>query len=293
MTALRVLAAALYGFGLSFLAVSQTVQPTALKPQSSNSPALHPTFDAASVKRLPPGAPRPPNDRSHRNGRDHGRCTYRGFPLRALLATAYDLPFERVLGPGWIESEQYDIQAVIPPETPDDQIMLMLQNLLTERFQLKVRLENRPTAVYALLVAKGGPKLKPAEKRKEPKGLPAINEPHGRMCPTPSGCEFLHSTMGMVATLLSLRVDRPVVDMTGLSGTYDLTLDWSADKPIPAIIDPSADAAADHPRIGLGMSVDAPTILSSLKAVGLRAEQRKAPLKFLIVDRAERMPIGN
>ena len=157
----------------------------AVRPQGPNRATSLPSFDAASVKRCPPGSPGFQFDPAKgRGGREHGRFTYRHVPLKYILGVAYHLPSDRVLGLAGMDSEFYDIAAVMPPETPDDQVLLMLQNLLKERFRLKVRLEDRETAVYAL--------------------------------------------MGMLATALSIWMDRPVIDMTGLSGAYDLTLDWSA-----------------------------------------------------------------
>jgi bla regulator protein blaR1 len=278
MTALRVLAAALYGFGLSFLAVSQTVQPTALKPHSSNSPALHPTFDAASVKRLAPGSPPPPFEMPPKQGlwgRQNGRYTARFYSLLGLVQTAYNMASDRMTAADWMRSERYDVAAVMPPETTDDQVRVMLQSLLEERFRLKVHFENRPTEVYALRVGKNGVKLQASRDDT----VPLVRHL------TPNGFEAHNYDLEGLAGILSRWTDHPVLDMTGISGRFDFKLNWKDDSSV----DPSPMLA--HPLGQLAM--DTTPALRSLASLGLRAERKKVPLKFLVVDHAEKIPIGN
>jgi uncharacterized protein (TIGR03435 family) len=255
-----------------------------VRSQSSSGAKPQPRFDAASVKRVTLGSPPPQFDqeRGYR-GREHGRYTLQHTSLKWFLGIAYHIPPVRVLGPAWIESERYDVAAIMPPDTPEDQVLLMLQNLLKERLQINLHVEERQTAVYALIVDKNGPKLNKATEGKGPSGTAR---------PKPFGYEITNSSMEMLATALSLRTDRPVIDRTGLSGTYDVTLDWSAYQSLHSADHTTpADGMPVRAAEAMRVSTDTSAILRSLAGVGLRAEPRKIPLKFLIVDRAEKIPI--
>jgi uncharacterized protein (TIGR03435 family) len=94
---------------------------------------------------------------------DPGRIRYRGVSLKILLARAYDLRPDQISGPGWLGSERYSIEATLPARTDAERLRLMLQKLLTERFQISLHRETKETLVYRLKIARGGPKLKPPE----------------------------------------------------------------------------------------------------------------------------------
>jgi uncharacterized protein (TIGR03435 family) len=197
--------------------------------------AAQPTakFDVASVKRAAPG--RGPvgftESAAYRNvhvqGRDHGRYTMYGVPLRIYLQLAYQLPPDRVSGPAWMDSERYDIVATMPADTPDPQVLLMLQNLLQERFQIKLHREQKETAVYALVVDKGGPKL-----QESVEGTPPGVQLGGIL-------KAKNRSLGDLAAILMRWTDRPVVNLTGLDGHYDFELD----------LNPSSAPSSGH-RLG-------------------------------------------
>jgi uncharacterized protein (TIGR03435 family) len=260
-------------------AVALLLAPAAL-PQSQRGAASTPRFDAASIKRIAPGTPSPKFDPAWASGpRQHGRYTCPNTTLKSLLRDAYAMPFGRVLGPEWLDSENYSLATTMPAETPDDQVGLMLQNLLKERFQVKVHFETRETPVYALTVAKNGPKLKV--------NTAAEGKPSRLYGRGPYGCEGSNMHIEALAVFFSLKADRMVIDMTGLSGTYDFTLDWSAyASPHPAEI-------SGAPMANGGMDGGLPAMLRSLASIGLKADARKVPLKFLIVDHAEKIPTEN
>jgi len=121
-----------------------------------------PSFEVASVR---PHIPQE-NDQPTRTGgpgtRDPEHYFVRGMPLRILLCTAFAAADcqQQISGPGWIDSEKYDLAANVPPGTTKEQFQKMLQNLLTERFQLVLRRETKILPVYELVIAKNGPKLK-------------------------------------------------------------------------------------------------------------------------------------
>ncbi len=187
-----------------------------------------------------------------------------GASLRVYLQLAYRLPPDRVSGPAWMDSERYDIAATMPANTPDAQVPLMLQTLLQERFQIKLHREQKETAVYALVVNKGGPRLKEAVE-----GTPPVVQLGGVF-------RAKNRSLNDLASILMRWTDRPVVNLTGLDGYYDFELEWSHDAA------PSSGPASDP---------NGP--LSALPQFGLRAEKRKVPLEFLVIDHAEKVPIAN
>jgi len=291
---------------VSALTVAALLLAPSVRPQAPSGPVSSPQFDAASVKLLPPGTPppgmeavnglmslppggRPPQMMSalrRFGGREHGRYTYPYITLKLLLQTAYHLPADRVSGPPWIDSERYSLAAVMPPETPNDRVLLMLQNLLKERFQLKLRFEDRQASVYALVVGKNGPKLKKSED--PPPEEAGVMKYHTSDRNGAKNMEFTNASMEGLARTLSTLVDRPVIDMTGLSGAYDFKLEWSEN---PA--DQPQSVPGGMPGRLMGPSTDPIGMLRSLAGVGLKAEARKAPLQFLIVDQAEKVPTEN
>src|SRR5580658_2019605 len=130
-----------------------------------------PTFDAASVK---PAAP--PDGRGGRRvgmtggpGTDTpGRINFENIGLGAVIGKAYDVKYYQIAGPGWFESERFNIIATVPPGATQEQFRLMLQNLLADRFKLALHKETREMQIYSLGVAKNGPKLKQATPNPQP-----------------------------------------------------------------------------------------------------------------------------
>jgi uncharacterized protein (TIGR03435 family) len=136
----------------------------------------------------------------------------------------------------------------------------LLQSLLEDRFRLKVHREDRPSTVYSLVVAKNGPKLKPGDTANPSMGNSLQD---GKMVLKADGL-----SMGSLARFLSRQAGRPVVDKTGLTGAYDVKLEWSPDQ--------NADSAAE-------------SIFSAMQEqLGLRIEATKAPVNFVVVDSVER-----
>ena len=126
--------------------------------------AQAPQFEVATVKADPPSA----DGRIRvmvRGGpgtNDPGRIEYQGMTLKDLLSIAYAVKNFQVLGPAWLDTERFNVEAKIPQGTTKPQFNVMLQNLLADRFGLKVHWVNKDIDMYALLVAKSGSKLKPA-----------------------------------------------------------------------------------------------------------------------------------
>jgi len=209
-----------------------------------------PAFDVASVKLSPSGT-------YGGTTLDAGRITMKGQMLRPLIFSAYGIPHWRLSGgPDWLESDTYDIAATFPATTPQDQVKIMLQTLLADRFKLVIHREMKDSAVYALVVAEDGPKLREAAD-----GRHSTNNGRGHL-------DIHYVDLAGFATFLTAAEDRPVVDATGLKGYFDIKLDFGAN-----------DGGA--------------SIFTALQEqLGLKLESRRAPVEFIMIDHIER-PLEN
>jgi uncharacterized protein (TIGR03435 family) len=149
----------------------------------------------------------------------------------------------------------------------------MLQTLLVDRFKIATHRETKELAVYALVVDRNGLKLKPAEGFE----TSVSSSPKRRTLRA-------NVTMKSFAGTLSGLLDKPVVDMTGLIGGFNINLEWAPDE-TPSSPNGNETTAAD--------GIPGPTIYTALHEVGLKLESRKAPIEILVVDRAEKVPVEN
>jgi len=305
-----------------------------------------PAFEVATIK---PSAPLDPaavrDGKAHTGTRfDAGRIDMGTVSLFRLICAAYRVKPYQVKGPDWMKTTMFDIQAKIPDGGTVEQIPEMMRELLVERFGLKTHRDSQVQPVYALVVAKGGPKMKKsvpdspppaADVSKQigeanadsmsmptPQGDVRITrngqgislempggEISGRIRMTviggPGGPPRLHlessGSMKAFAEMLSVGVvDRPVVDMTGLPGTYELAVDLSEEDAINVarasmILGPGAGGGTTgRPSDIAGASDPSGTsITTSIQKLGLKLEPRKLPLGLLVVDHIEKTPTGN
>jgi len=233
---------------------------------------------------------------------DEGRIDYSNVSLKDVVARAYSMKPYQISGPSWLDSERYNITAKIP-EGARDKTPEMLQNLLAERFHMTVHKENRTLPIYALMVGKDGPKLKKSEatadppttvpevaKIKQDREKMAANK--GVMMMDRSGHLQANSVrMTDLADMMSRMLDRPVVDMTGIEGRYDVTLEISLDdligmkKMAGGKMGPGEGPEGDsHPQASM---------FSAVQQLGLKLDARKAPVDFLVVDKAEKVATEN
>jgi uncharacterized protein (TIGR03435 family) len=247
-------------------------------------PAATPSFEVASVKHAPP--PTGMGIRMQMGG-DPGRVNYANVTLKIVMARAYGVKENQITGPDWLNSERYDIVATVAPDTPRDQIPAMLRKLLADRFKLTAHKEKKVLPVYALVVGKNGPKLHEAEAQA---GMRMSMSPKGRRMTGAVSIENLADT-------LSRFMDRPVLDMTGIKGTFDVDLEWTADGGQPGLM---LGPPGGGPAEGGGgerrppENPDAPSIFTAVQeTLGLRLEGRKNQVDILIVDRAEKDPTEN
>ncbi len=297
----------------------------------AQSPAPAPAFEVVSVK------PAPPLDPSAvAAGKLHVGMTVDGarvdigfLSLADLIPIAFRVKRYQVSGPDWMPAQRFDVLGKIPDGASKDQVPEMLQAMLADRFKLAFHRESKDRSVYALVVGKDGPKLKEAPPDPNPPAAdaadankPAIG-PSGvrlsreggaavvvggatgkvRMSMGPNGTMRLEAermTLTTLADLLAPFLDRPVVDMTGLKGSYQVGLDIAmadlrniakmAGVAIPGQM-PAGDSAkqpADAASDPSGSS-----IFSSVQQLGLKLESRKAPVEVIVIDHLEKNPTEN
>jgi len=259
-----------------------------------------PAFEAAAIHLHP-------NCTEQGGGRGNlsvGRLDLPCVSIRSLIRAAYGMfdpdgkmlarPIDVAGGPGWLDSDRYDLDAKAEGAASVDQTVgRMLQTFLEDRCKLKVHREARETPVYALTVAKGGAKLKepvpdsckpldlshpPADPQEAPCGFPMMHGKNGNIVADGRGM-----TMAEFAARLLTRVDRPVVDKTGLTGRYDIHLEYSMINSGPVSLNGGEGAVALPPDSG-GAS-----IFSAVQSqLGLRLVSDKAPIDVIVVDSVER-----
>src|ERR1017187_3625028 len=244
-------------------------------------PSQKPAFEVASVKpaapvEAQPGRPRKTGGLSSATGAGQPSLViYSGVIQKAVLSKAYNVPPDQIVGPSWLDNERYDIVAKVPEDAPEGLIPAMLQNLLTERFRMSVHLATKQTQGYALVVGKSGPKLTKAKD----------DAPSARsMGFTSSGhLTWQAATLADFAKSLSTFLGRPVDDMTGIQGKFDITLDASPDS-LPGLRSFGTAQADADPK---------PSILAAIRGLGLNLEPREASVNQLVVDSAQEIPTQN
>jgi uncharacterized protein (TIGR03435 family) len=200
------------------------------------------------------------------------------YTLQLLIAAAYDLNPRTISGgPSWINSDHYDIEAATPGDKrPDhDEQMSMLRSLLSERFKLTFHREQKEFSIYALEVAKGGPKLKATAASADDPAIvgPAVVYPQRVVLPG------RNATMGNLVSIFQRAIlDRPVVDKTDIKGTYDFDLEWAPDETqFGGGLPPATDAATSPP---LFKAIE--------EQMGLKLEAMRGPVNAMVVDAAEK-----
>ncbi len=208
-----------------------------------------------------------------------------GAALKFILTTAFDVKSYQLTIPGWMDSERYDFAVAVPAGATRAQVRLMWQDLLAKRFGVVVHHETRDFQVDQLVVGRGGHKLlETADATPAVEGPPKFE--NGKLVsialitmfrdtPTGTVAQLTGKGQGMaaLAVLLSNQLGHPVVDKTGLSAKYDFEVNFAPPGP-------GADLGLD-----LGSAVQ--------QQLGLRLVSGKAPLDFIVVDKAEKVPTDN
>jgi uncharacterized protein (TIGR03435 family) len=241
----------------------------------AQTPAPRPDFDAFEVATIKPVDPGAKAGRLFRMDGTH-RWVATNYTLKNLIALAYDLNPRTISGgPGWIDAQQFNIEAVTPGDVRPLRLeqMQMLRALLVERFGLKFHRQQKEFAIYALTLAKGGPKLTPAAKPDDPPQLVGVVYPGKIEVPAKS------VTMDdFVAMLQRATLDRPTVNRTGLTGKYDFDLTWAPDETqYGGAIAPAPDDAPSPPLF-----------TAVQEQLGLRLEATRGMVSAMVVDGAAR-----
>jgi len=260
--------------------------------------AQQPAFEVASIK---------PSDPDQHAGsimiQPGGRLAITGMPLRELVKFAYSLQdFQLEGGPAWARTDPWNIEAraeeprSTSPPNPNQPNMaaVRLRSLLEDRFQLRTHRESRDVPVYELTISKRGSKMKLSADQ-TPARPPEPGEPQSQPI-KPNGALDRFSirvgrgsldaeAVGMpnIVQALSSILRRTVIDQTGLTGLYDVKLQWTPEGVVaaPGPVGPVApDVPADR---------DGPSLFTAIQEqLGLNVESAKAPVEVLVIDSVQR-----
>jgi uncharacterized protein (TIGR03435 family) len=250
--------------------------------------AQTPRFDAASIK------PNTLGDTGYRWTFENGRFTGTYVTPKMLIATAYGPPqqplpdFQVEGGAAWLTSDRFDIVAAGPASAP---LPGLLKQLLADRFTLRAHFETRDLPIYALTLARKDGTLGPKLRRNEADcAAIAAGRVSGERCGgtiMPGHVEARGMTMALVTSGLARlmpNVGRPVVDRTGLTGSFDIELTWMPDQPVVTTM-PNVPMPAIDP--------DAPSLFTALQEqLGLKLDAQRGPVQVLVIDHAD-PPTGN
>ncbi len=256
---------------LLFLAAAATLSQATTRPE----------FEVASIR------PNPGNGGTSM-GAGEGSASEHNVTLKSLMVVAYRIQdFQISGGPGWTDSDRFDVEAKAADRnaTPD-QVRLMLQSLLEDRFKLKLHRETRESSIYALVLDKGGLKMKlSADQISEEVNGPS---PPGAG-PNRGAIRFGKGslignavTMALFTKMLSGSLDRTIVDKTGLAGRFDLRLQWTPDVG-ETPFSPGGDllpAAADSSGVSIFAAIQ--------EQLGLKLESQKGPVEMFVIDSVEK-----
>jgi uncharacterized protein (TIGR03435 family) len=271
--------------------------------------AQSPQFEVASIKPFDPSAQGQVLGGLHVDG---AQIRAAGLSLRDLLAMAYKIKATLISGPDWTASARFDISATLPAGSTPAQLPEMVQALLADRFQMKVHKDKKEFPIYALLVAKGGLKMKEVPPssdadKDEPKAARGVtstgvgnginvNYGNGISCTFANNRFEAHKlTMAIFAGNLERFADRQIVDMTGLTVPYDFAFDVMPEDYRAMLLRSAVWAGVNLPPEAQKMLDDSsPAALGdALQQIGLKLEARKAPLDVLVIDDALKTPTAN
>ncbi len=205
------------------------------------------TFESATITHYFP------QDDDTSAAREPGHMVYSNISLKLLLAAAYNVRADQVNGPGWIDSERYDISVKPPAGATKDEVPAMLQHLLADRFHVVTRIEMRDRVSYALTVGKQGLQLPRA------KAITGVN-----ISVSPDHVDVTGASVPAFAGLLAGWIGRPVTDQTSIQGSYDFRLNVTMAE----------------------LKSGAPAVFTAIQGLGLTLEARTTPTQYVVVETA-------
>jgi uncharacterized protein (TIGR03435 family) len=270
---LGIVARLAFALAIAAIVAVPVINGAARVPQISSTirlPDPSKTFDAASVRQNKSG------EQGGGSSSGSGRMTTRNSSLKSLLLQAFPIQdVQLVGGPGWLDSDRFDVVAKAAGKTPDADLRVMLQNLLVERFSIKMHIETRSLPIYALALAREdgrlGPDLHPGTTGRHP-GEIAYSSNGSFAGGEPTVMRGV--TMEALASALSAKLGRPVVDRTGLDGRFELEVRYTMpDRPVMTASDPAGGA---------------PELFTALQEqLGLKLEATRGPVEVLVIDSAQ------
>lgn len=242
------------------MGVASSIYAQAPAPQTAAPPPA-PSFEVASIHTAGPDS----SGASEFNKYPSNRYFAHNKVLSIIIGVAYGFNGDRIAGePDWLDSQLYSIDAKVDGdrELTRAEMQPLVQALLEQRFHLKVHRETRMTSGYRLILAKGGPKLQPSD--------PKWTKPNGTISST--GIKAVRFDMEQLAVWLENPCHFPVVDGTGLTGHYDIDLSYSSD----------------------GADSSLPDLFTAIQdQLGLKLQQTKLPIDYLVIDSIDRVPTPN
>jgi uncharacterized protein (TIGR03435 family) len=244
---------------------------TAAFGQAADAPA----FDVASVKVSLPGTGGE-RRRTERIQLSPGTVTMRNVTLKAAIRWAWHVSEYQVTGPDWLDSDRYEIAGKAAGPATEEELRLMMQTLLRERFKLALHLQTKELGAYLLVAGKNGPKVHESTTEGE-----ASIETNQRQM----SVSIQRAPVSQLVEMMSNMLRAPVIDMTGLKGRYDLSIN---------VAKYAADMAAQGKSVESTPMDTMALVTTVLQAeLGLKLEARKMPLEVVVVDRAEKTPVEN
>ncbi len=263
-------------------------------------PDKRPEFEVASVKVSEPMTNANFSIGVHIDGA-MVRCNY--LSLMNYISMAYDVKDYQIIGPDWLTGEHYDIVAKRPNGVEGEKALRgMMASLLEDRFKLVMHRETRDLPAYALVVGKGGLKIKelPPDTDADTSKVDVNVNGGGRggtVVVLGGGSTISYSLNKLeskkvnfpsIIDSLSKFLDRPVVDMTNLTGRYNFTLEYSVEE-LRNLVRASGADASRIPDFG----GEQPSIFTSVESLGLKLEARKAPVPVIVIDSVQKTPTAN
>ena len=291
---------------------------------SSHAQAVQParTFEVASIKPSPPLDMAKVRSGQQRIGMkvDAARVDIGNMPLAEIICAAFKLESYQVGGPSWRDlgpagGPRFDIRATLPQGATEKDVPELLQALLVERFGLRFHREESEQPIYALIVGKNGPKMKAAppedsESARASDDKPPVFRTDAAGVTTtrvrgPMGNVNIRFQDGMVhmevdrmsmdrlADRLTQFLDRPIINMTGLEGDFQVTLDIAQSEAINVAHRAGAAIPEDAPPSAEASEPAGATIFQSVQKLGLKLDPRKVNVTMLIIDQLEKVPSQN
>lgn len=232
-------------------------------------------FEVGTVKPTPPNAP----DGGVRPAPGGRRYVGTGLPLRSYLYVAYQVKEEQITGgPAWVDKERYDLNAEAEKPASIEDLHIMLQNILTEKFKLKFHFEQKEMQAYVLTVDKGAPKNLRVKERTP--GSDFILDMAAEQ-PFHQKWNAHCVSLNFFTWRLAGWQDRPVINQTGLDGCFDFEFRFTQDLPV---------GMQDGQIVnGVPLDTSGPNVYQALQnQLGLKMEARRAPVETMVIDHVER-----